>query len=365
MNLEMEIQEKLKNIVFLELKKDTEIANFKIDRDLPLPMNLNNLVEGIRTSEFEEEISIEKINQGIIYLLGIDGEFKYREKYIEILNHSIRDLKNYVIYLSSKSVENNELIDGYIYLNGLSSIIGEDNEIKFMKTNILENIYNRYFNEIEEKDKEKMINNIVKSYEQIISKDEEYYLAYYRLGYIFRDLKKYLKSKLYFEKFLNSESDYEDLKTEVREVLMELEDYANVEIAETYISYGKFQDAYGVLQNVSGLYPEQSLLYYYFSLSQYNLGFINEALESIDIAISLDDREEQFYNQKGMCYIAMDYSDEAIQTYLDGLSKVEDSYILNYNLGILLLNKKDDNYKKYLKKAYQLEPNEELLNLIE
>ncbi|SHH45242.1 hypothetical protein SAMN02745245_01369 [Anaerosphaera aminiphila DSM 21120] len=367
MDLKKEIEGKLKNVVFLELKRDAKVSDYVIKKDLPLPINLENLTDGVKVSELEEKVNIDIINKAIVYLLGIDEEFKYKDEYIKILNSTVLDLKRYIISLSSKSIEEKNYIDAYIYIKSSNILIKKDNDVKFIEANVLESIYNIYFNEFEDEEKSKILNQVIKYYEEIIKEDSKFYLAYYRLGYIFRELKKYLKSKLYFEKFLNGEDEekYEDLKTEVREVLLELDDYANIETVETYLSYGKFQEAYTTLQKISDLYPEKALLHYYFSLCQYNLGFVEEALESIKISLELEKKEEQFYNQEAMCYVSMDMMDNAIGSYMVGISEIEDSYLLNYNLGILLLNQENPKYKNYLKKAYQLNPNEDLLRLIE
>lgn len=365
MNIEKEIKSSLDNIVFLELKKDINLGGKIIKADIPLPIKLNSLISGIKVEEFEENIKIDRINEAIIFLLGIENNFKYKNEYINILKTSLSDIGKYIMYLSSKAIEDKDLIEAYIYIKSYDLIIDYNEDLEFAKYNILESIFNENFDEIEEKDKEILLKSLIDGYESIISKNNGHSLSYYRLGYIYRSLSYYLKSKIYLEKFLlYSKEDYENLKDEVREDLKEIEDYANIEIANSYISYGKFSEAYEALQKVSDLYPEKDELYYLFSLCQYNLGLVEDAIESVNYSIKINPKVDQYYNHKAISYISLANNDKAISTYKEGIIENEDSFLLNYNLGILLLNLKMDGYKKYLKKSYQLNPREEILELI-
>lgn len=362
--LEKLLREQLKNIVFLELKKDTLVGNVEVSMDTPLPLNLNSLITGIKDKEFDESIDLKSINEAIVYLLGIDPDFKYSDKYVEILSSSVENTKNYIMYLSNISAKNLRLVDAYIYLNSADLLLEYDKDIEFAKTNVLESIYNDNFSNMSEEESTEIIKIIIDKYEEILKYDEKYALAYYRLAYINRSLENFIKSKLYFEKFLTYQEGSEELKEEVREDLKELEDYAIIESVETYMSYGKFEESYTLLQKVSSLYPKQDLLYYLFSLCQYNLNLLEESLESINVALSMQKDIEEYYNQKSIILIALSREEAAIENYKESFFYIKESYVLNYNLGILLYNLGKDESIKYLKKAYQLNPSNEILSLI-
>lgn len=364
MYIENLINEKLKNIVFLELKNDTNLNGYLVKKDTPLPINLENLMEGIKEKDFENNIDLVEINKAIVYLLGIEETFKYREIYLEILNHSVKDLYSYIYGLAILAKNENENLNSYIYLLALNNICEKTIESRFAEINVLEALYDEYIEELDEKERTKILSRIIKEYETIISEDPEYAPVYYRLGYVNRALSKYLKSRLYFEKFLNY-SDNEILKNEVREVLEELNDYANIESVKTYISYGKFEEAYIYLQEISGLYPHQDEVNYYFGLCDYNLGNIEDSIIRLEDAIRINKNQEEYYNQLAISNIALGREEEAVRIYKDALFYIKDSYTIYYNLSILMINLGLKGYEEYLKKAYQLNPNEELLKLIE
>lgn len=363
MYIENKIKEKLKNIVFLELKTDTTVGDFVIKKDTPLPINLNNLMSGIKDNEFENNIDIQKINRAIIYLLGIEPEFKYRNQYLEIIDKTVKNKYKYIYSLAVEEQKSKDNLSAYIYISTLNQFYNDDLNAKFTLNNILETLYNEYFDKLDEKEKSQILLRIIKEYEYIISENEEFAPAYYRLGYINRSLGKYIKSKLYFEKYLRY-SDIEEMKEEVREVLKEIEDYANIETAITYISYGKFEEAYLSVQQISALYPKQDEVLYYKGLCQYNLGYVDESINSLKKAVKINKNQEEYVNQLAISYISSGKEEEAIKTYKDALFNIKDSYTIYYNLGILMMNLKMPGYKEYLKKAYHINQNEDLLKLI-
>ena len=75
-----ELNKKLKNLVFIDLKEDYQLGEVNLPVGLSMPIKLEYLIEGIKEKELEEEINLEKIVEAMIYLLGIDSDFKYRLK---------------------------------------------------------------------------------------------------------------------------------------------------------------------------------------------------------------------------------------------------------------------------------------------
>ena len=363
MYIENLMNDKLKQVVFLELKKDTDVNGYTIKKDTPLPINLDNLVSGIKQNDYEDSIDLVEINKAIVFILGIDVDFKFREEYLEILKHTVKDEYKYIYSLAIIEKENGNNLNSYIYLNALNNICDETLESRFAEINVLEVLYDEYISELSDEDKNYILKRIITEYEKIVAEDNEYSPVYYRLGYVNRALNKFIKSKLYFEKFL-AYSDNDLLKEEIREVLKELDDYAKIESIRTYLSYGKFNEAYKISQDVSGLYPVKDEVLYYLAICQYNLGYIEESIESLNKAIDINKEQEEYYNQLAINYVAIKQEEEAVRIYKEALFNIKDSYTINYNLGILLLNLNNEEYKKYLKKAYQLNANEDLLNLI-
>ncbi|MDO5041391.1 MAG: tetratricopeptide repeat protein, partial [Peptoniphilus sp.] len=251
-------------------------------------------------------------------------------------------------------------------LNFYKNFMEQDEELEFKRGNVLESIYNKNYTTMTQEEQRDFLNGISKIYEEILKKDEKFAPVYYRLGFIYRNMQQFIKSKLYFEKFLELYTeDEQDIKEEVRENLKELEDYAAIESANAYLAYGRYGKAYESLKKVSSLYPDKAELHYLLSLSQYNLDLMDEAMENIEKALYYNENDDRFYNQKALCQLKNSDIKEAVDTYKEGLSRMGDSYLLNYNLGILLYNQEEEEYKEYLEKAYNMNQSDELKRLLE
>lgn len=356
-----EIDEKLKNIVFIELKEEYKLGDLKLPVGFSLPIKLNYLIEGINEHELEEEINIEKIVEAIIYLLGIDKDFKYKKEYVDILIKLKINLNKYIMH---KAYENEEtdLLDSLIFLKGYENILGFDADILFKEGNILEAIYNKNFEEdLEQSDK--LLNLIIKKYNQVLDEDEQYDLAYYRLAYINLSLSKYIKANLYFEKFMNYSKD-EELKEETREEIESIRDNVNYDSAKTYLSYGEYNKALNLLKDISDSFNKNAEYYYMAALIYYNMG---DSLNAKEFALQSIEKEvfEENVNLLSTLYAAENNLDKSEEVLKMGLEELNNSYPLNYNLGIILLNKNSTQEAKiYLEKALNIKPNEELENFI-
>lgn len=345
----------LKNIVFIE-KKDKDAEGIAY-----LPIRTSSMITGIMDKSYEEKINYKDIIEGIVYLLGLDSEFKYKNEYNELIKKGKKEALDIITRLVIEAERKKDYKELYILLNGLVNIGISSNEITFKRANALENIYNENFEDINQEIKEEILELIIKEYEKV-----ELDIAKYRLGYIYISLERYLKSKLYFEKFIN-ESNNENLKEEAREVLLEIEDYVNMESAQTFIEYGEFHKAIEKLNSISRQYPLFGEKNYLLGTCYYKIGNYIESIQYLEEAIKDENTlREEYFNQLALTYLETGKEDLAIQEYNKGILRFNDSYTLFYNRGVLLFNKGEN--KKALedfKKAYALKANPELLEVID
>ena len=356
-----DINKKLKNLVFIDLKEDYHLGEVNLPVGLSMPIKLDYLIEGIKEKELEEEINLEKIVEAMIYLLGIDSDFKYSEKYKEILKKLDIDLKNYAMHKAFLNQEEDPL-ESYIFLKGYEEVAGEDSDIIFKEANILEALYNKIHEEEYEKS-EKLLNIIIKKYNQVLNLDEGYALAYYRLAYINLALGKFIKANMYFEKFINLSKD-EELKDQVRNEIEVIRDKVNYDSAKTYLSYGGYDKAINLLDSVSEDFNMDESFYYTYAISYYNMGDFDKSEEYAKLSVEKKTTEENI-NLLAAIYAGRQEFTKAIDILNLGLEELEDSYPLTFNMGIIYLNMNEkEKGLDYLEKAIKLSPNEELENFI-
>ncbi|URN41700.1 tetratricopeptide repeat protein [Peptoniphilus genitalis] len=356
-----EINKKLKNLVFIDLKEEYHLEDVNLPVGFSLPIKLDYLIEGIKEKELEEEINLEKIVEAMVYLLGIDSEFKYSKEYKEILKKLKIDLKNYAMHKAYISQEEDPL-DSYIFLKGYEEVVGEDPDIIFKEANILEALYNQIHEEEYEKS-EKLLNIIIKKYNKVLNLDENYSLAYYRLAYINLALAKYIKANMYFEKFINLSRD-EELKDQVRKELEIIRNNVSFDSAKTYLSYGDYDKALNQLERISEDFDKDESFYYTYALSYYNMGDLDKAEEYGKLSVEKKTTEENI-NLLASIYAGRQEFTRSIEILELGLEEIENSYPLNYNMGIIYLNMNEkEKGLEYLEKANKLNQNKELESFI-
>ena len=356
-----EINKKLKNLVFIDLKEEYHLEDVNLPVGFSLPIKLDYLIEGIKEKELEEEINLEKIVEAMVYLLGIDNEFKYSKDYKEILKKLKIDLKNYAMHKAYISQEEDPL-DSYIFLNGYEEVVGEDPDIIFKEANILEALYNQIHEEEYEKS-EKLLNIIIKKYNKALNLDDTYSLAYYRLAYINLALGKFIKANMYFEKFINLSRD-EELKDQVRKELEIIRNNVSFDSAKTYLSYGDYDKALNQLESISEDFDKDESFYYTYAISYYNIGDIDKAEEYGKLSVEKKTTEENI-NLLATIYAGRQEFTRSIEILELGLEEIEESYPLNYNMGIIYLNMNEkEKGLKYLEKANKLNSNKELESFI-
>lgn len=356
-----EINKKLKNLVFIDLKEEYHLEDVNLPVGFSLPIKLDYLIEGIKEKELEEEINLEKIVEAMVYLLGIDSEFKYSKDYKEFLKKLKIDLKNYAMHKAFVSQEEYPL-DSYIFLKGYEEVAGEDPDIIFKEANILEALYNQIHEEEYEKS-EKLLNIIIKKYNKVLNLNESYSLAYYRLAYINLALAKYIKANMYFEKFINLSRD-EELKDQVRKELEIIRNNVSFDSAKTYLSYGDYEKALNQLESISEDFNKDESFYYTYALTYYNVGDLDKAEEYGKSSVEKKTTEENI-NLLATIYAGRQEFTRSIEILELGLEEIENSYPLNYNMGIIYLNMNEKEMGiGYLEKANKLNQNKELENFI-
>lgn len=356
-----EINNKLKNLVFIDLKEEYHLEDANLPVGFSLPIKLDYLIEGIKEKELEEEINLEKIVEAMVYLLGIDSDFKYSKDYKEILKKLKIDLKNYSMHKAFVNQDKDPL-DAYIFLKGYEEVAGEDPDIIFKEANILEGLYNKIHEEKYEKS-QKLLNIIIKKYNQVLNLDEGFALAYYRLAYINLALAKFIKANMYFEKFINLSKD-EELKDEVRKEIEIIRNNVNYDSAKTYLSYGDYDKAINQLDSISEDFDKDESFYYTYAISYYNIGDMDKAEEYGRLSVEKKATEENI-NLLATIYAGRNEFTRSIDILELGLEEIEESYPLNYNMGIIYLNmNEDEKGLEYLEKANKISPNKELEDFI-
>lgn len=337
-------KEKNKDISFIEIKEDSQVfLNDKvIEAGISLPLITKDLIDKIHTRDIDE-IKIQSIIDGIIYTLGVDPSFVYREEYKDILKSYDENIVEYILYRAIKIFDEEDYIKSGIYSRALLSLDSENKRGLFNYSLVLEKLGIDF---VEKKDMEKaeeFISYAADILNRILKIDDNFALAYYKLGFHYKHMENFLKANLIWKKFLQI-SDNEILNQEVREELMIIEDDSNLEMGITHLNFKDFDKALAAFGKLMPKYKDNWNINYLIGQSYNGLQDFDQALKYMDIALDINQEEIDIYNSIGSILINIGDVNKAIDIFTMGIDKFKEDYSLYFNRGISFMG--IDNYKK-------------------
>lgn len=358
-------KKKTDNITFIELKEDatSNIKGYPKDRDIPLPIITDVLVNGILEGNMEEEIKLAHVIDGIIYLMGIDPLFIHIEDYKNILLSYNKKAEDYIFYLGIKSIEENDYDKGAIYFRALKYINPENVNGMFNYALALEEIAKKYFQKEQQEKGMEFLDKATNELESILDVDDKYPLAYYKLGYHYKFSEQYLKAKLIWTKHLTLDKDELRLQ-EIRGEIELIENDVVLETGLTYLSRGYFDKALDTFLKLLPKLDKWWELKYLIGACYKGLSDFENAIDYFQEALELYKMDSDVYNELGICLLTIGNIDNAIDVFTEGIENIPNDYKLIFNRGLcyLQLGKLEDAYSD-IEKAATLNPNDENVNV--
>lgn len=364
-NIENYFKKLAKNVNFIELKDYTQLdMDLEESEEIPLPLVSDILAEGISTGKLAEEVNVEMIIDGMIYLLGTDSQLELSKKYLEILKRYNEKIDDYIFFKGIQFLDQGMDERSSVYFRALSILNPNHILGRFNYALALERIGQEYLNNNKLELGDEFIDASTLEFEYVLDINEEYPLAYYKLGYHYSYRGQNLKAKLMWEKYLNLDDD--DLrKQEIREQIDMIEEEVLLEAGITYLSYNRYEEA---LESFLKLLPSQENwweLRYLIGNTYAGMNKGNLAIEEYYKALELNSQVEDVYNELGIELFKEKRYEEAIKVYSMGIENLDSSYKLYYNraLTFIQLNMVEEAYID-AKKAYELNSIEENVRIL-
>lgn len=297
-NLELKFKEKTNELSFLELKENTSIKinNYVVATDLPLPIITNTLVKDIKKGNLEDEINLANVIEGIIYLVGADPKFLYVDEYIKLLKAYKTDIAEYMFFKGINYFEDKDIIHSGIYFRAILVLDTQNVKAKFNYALVLEDLGKKDIeaNRIEEG--EELLLKAINELEEILKIDENYSLAYYKLGFFYKYNEQYLKAQLTWKRFLVLDKDENRLQ-EIREEIEGIEDNVRFETGITYLNYNEFGKAAEFFLKLLPKYKDDFNTNFLIGLSYKGIGEYEYAWDYLNKAYELDPTNENLITQ--------------------------------------------------------------------
>ena len=354
--------EKTKDISFVELKSgdNMEIGSVKVSKDLPLPIITSELLNDVKDGSADNSIDGARIIDGMINLIGADPNFNHVDDYVKILVSNHENIEEYILYQGIQDLERN-FVDAGIKFRTILKINPDNVKARFNYALALELIATELIKKEEYEDASGVLGYTTNMLESILDIDEKFDLAYYKLGYHYKNSGQFLKSSLIWNKFINISSN-DILIQEIREEIEIIEDDTNMETAITYLMYEDYEKA---LESLLKLLPKhEKLLNVNIMLGQAYKGLqdYNRAIGYYMNAIKIDENDPDAYNEMAILYFEIGDIAKAIEILDKGIEKNQEDYKLYFNRG--LANIEMDNIESGLDdidRAIELNPEDHTL----
>lgn len=308
-------------ISFIELKPESNINinGFKLDPKIPLPLVVNDLINEIKENRAQEEIKLSAIIKGIIYIIGIDPDFKHNEEYKKILYEAIENAENHIRYEGFKSINENSIDEGLVYFKALYALNESNSDTIFDYAVALEKKAENFYSSDKRKSGKVFLKKSTELLEELLSSDKAYSPAYYKLGYHYLNEKQFIKAKYTWEKFIETTKD-NDISREIKEKLEDIKDNVKYEEGYNEIFRGNPNEGLLKLSELEEKYETWWNLIFLIGLCYRQLGSFNEAKKRFERVLEIKSDQSETLNELGLCLVNLGDFDEAITRFTEALN---------------------------------------------
>lgn len=354
--------QKVDNVTFIELKPSAsvKVGEDKLKTDIPYPMLVNNLVDEIKEKRAQDEIRLDLLVDGMIYIVAVDPNFMYVKEYIEILSKIHKDIDKYLLYRGFGLLKEEKTEDALIYFKAMTQIFPQNPQGFYNYALTLENIALNKFKVNNVTEGEVFLKESTSVLEDILDVDSNFELTYYKLGFHYKHAKLYKKAQIIWEKFMELSED-EDLMEEVRSGLGDIAEDVKYEEGYNYVLSGQPEKGLEILLELKEKYTDWWNLLFMIGLAYRQIGDYSSAIKEFENVVAINDQQVDALNELAMCYATVGKFELSIEKMNKAVAlKPEDSELL-CNRGMILLNfNKVEEAKGDIMKAYEMNPNDEV-----
>ncbi len=357
---------KTEELAFITVRKDGDfhLDGYEIPKDgLNVPIKNEVLVKGIKEKTAQEGLNSMSIADAMIYIIGIDPEFKYNEEYKKFLSALEKKVKfevrSYAGYMSRKYFELGECTDALIYIKALITLYPNDIEGLYNYAIVCQEVATSYQKDGDAKAMNTFLIEAGEKLEKIINMDENFALAYYHLGYHYYNQSQYIKAKVIWEEAMRLELD-EDTIAEIQENLGKMDYKVQYEEGYSLVFQGKFEEGIEKLLPLEEEYSDWWNLLFIIGIAYKNMGEMDKAMLYFEKVLIIRPKQVDTLVELALCEASSFNMDRAIEL-LEQAAKIKEDPEILCNLGMAYLNAGDiDDAIYYIERAYELNPEDEI-----
>ena len=364
--IEKYLLKKADELAFITIKNDGDfkLEGYSIPKEgLDVPIKNEVLVKGIKENTAQEGINSMSIADAMIYIMGIDSNFKYNDEYKKFLDALAKninlDIRSYMGYMSRKYFEIGESTDSLIYLKSLITKYPDDIEGMYHYAIVCQELAQQYQKDSDNEGMNNFLLEALDKLEKVIELDESFALAYYHLGYHYYNQGQYIKAKVIWQEALNLGLDA-DIVAEIQDNIGKMDFKVQYEEGYSLLFQGKSEEALEKLLPLEQEHSDWWNLLFMIGLAYKNMNEIEEAKMYFERILILKPHQVDTMVELGLCEAASYNLEKAIEHFSTAAKIKEDPEIL-CNLGMAYLNNGElDEAIYYIERAYELNPEDEI-----
>ena len=357
---------KTEELAFITVKKEGEfhLDGYEIPKEgLNVPIKNEVLVKGIKEKTAQDGLNSISIADAMIYIIGIDPEFRYNDEYKKFLTALEKkvnfNVRSYAGYMSRKYFELGETTDSVIYIKALVTLYPDDIEGLYNYAIVCQEVATSYQKDGDAKGMNAFLLEAGEKLEKIINMDENFALAYYHLGYHYYNQSQYIKAKVIWEEAIKHGLD-EDIIAEIQENIGKMDYKVQYEEGYSLVFQGKFEEGLDKLLPLEEQYGDWWNLLFIIGIAYKNMGEMDRAIHYFDKILIIKPNQVDTLVELALCEASSFNMERAVEL-LEQAAKIKEDPEILCNLGMAYLNTGNiDDAIYYIERAYELNPEDEI-----
>ena len=357
---------KTEELAFITVKKEGEfhLDGYEIPKEgLNVPIKNEVLVKGIKEKTAQDGLNSISIADAMIYIIGIDPEFRYNDEYKKFLTALEKkvnfNVRSYAGYMSRKYFELGETTDSLIYIKALVTLYPDDIEGLYNYAIVCQEVATSYQKDGDAKGMNAFLLEAGEKLEKIINMDENFALAYYHLGYHYYNQSQYIKAKVIWEEAIKHGLD-EDIIAEIQENIGKMDYKVQYEEGYSLVFQGKFEEGLDKLLPLEEQYVDWWNLLFIIGIAYKNMGEMDRAIHYFDKILIIKPNQVDTLVELALCEASSFNMERAVEL-LEQAAKIKEDPEILCNLGMAYLNTGNiDDAIYYIERAYELNPEDEI-----
>lgn len=357
---------KTEELAFITVKKEGEfhLDGYEIPKEgLNVPIKNEVLVKGIKEKTAQDGLNSISIADAMIYIIGIDPEFRYNDEYKKFLTALEKkvnfNVRSYAGYMSRKYFELGETTDSLIYIKALVTLYPDDIEGLYNYAIVCQEVATSYQKDGDAKGMNAFLLEAGEKLEKIINMDENFALAYYHLGYHYYNQSQYIKAKVIWEEAIKHGLD-EDIIAEIQENIGKMDYKVQYEEGYSLVFQGKFEEGLDKLLPLEEQYGDWWNLLFIIGIAYKNMGEMDRAIHYFDKILIIKPNQVDTLVELALCEASSFNMERAVEL-LEQATKIKEDPEILCNLGMAYLNTGNiDDAIYYIERAYELNPEDEI-----